>query len=111
MCAEQGCNTVVSITTQVATFDHEALVHKLHAVLVPHIVAMHSELVDYELLREQLSQAGKPHISQLINLVSNKQETAGLIMERLIPVLLTIYTLAFSSIKISAFVTQVTAEV
>jgi hypothetical protein len=41
--------------SQVATFDHKALVCELHATLVPHIVAMCLEPVDYELLMEQLS--------------------------------------------------------
>jgi hypothetical protein len=96
--------------SQVATFDHKAVVHGLHATLVPHIVAMCPEPVDYELLTEQLSQAVKHHISQLIDLASDKWEMAGLIMERLIPVLLTIYPPAGSSVEIPAFVAQVTAS-
>ena len=96
--------------SQVATFDHEALVHGLHATLVPHIVAMCPEPVDYELLTEQLSQAVKRHISQLIDLASDKWEMAGLIVERLIPVLPTIYPPAGSSVEIPAFVAQVTAS-
>ncbi len=94
---------------QVATSDHEALVHELHATLMPHIVAMCSEPVDYELLTEQLSQSVKHHISQLIDLVLDKWETAGLI-ERLIPVLLMIYPPAGSSVEIPAFIAQVTAS-
>ena len=97
--------------SQVTTFDHEALVRELHAALVPHIVAMRAEPVDYELLTEQLSQAVKPHISQLIDLASDKRETAGLIVERLVPVLPTIYPPAGSSVDIPAFVAQVAAEV
>ncbi len=94
---------------QVATSDHEALVHELHATLMPHIMAMCSEPVDYELLTEQLSQAVKHHISQLIDLVSDKWEMAGLI-ERLIPMLPMIFPPAGSSVEIPAFVAQVTAS-
>jgi len=96
---------------QVATINHEALVHELRAVLVPHISAMRAEPIDYELLTEQLSQAVKPHISQLIDLASDKRETAGLIVDRLIPVLPQIYPPAGNSIDIPAIVAQIAAEV
>ena len=99
--------TPLPVPAQVATVDHEALVRELHAVLVPHIMATRAEPIDYELLTEQLSQAVKPHISQLIDLASDKRETAGLIVDRLIPVLPSIYPPAGSSVDIS----QVTAEV
>ena len=96
--------------SQVVAFNHKALVCELHAMLMAHIVAMCSEPADYELLTEQLSQAVKCHILQLINLALGKQEMAGLIMERLIPVLLTIYPPASSPIIIPAFIAQVTAS-
>jgi hypothetical protein len=96
---------------QAMTIDHEALVHELRAVLLPHISALRSEPIDYELLTEQLSQAVKPHISQLIDLASDKQETAGLIVDRLIPVLPQIYPPAGNSIDIPAVVAQIAAEV
>ena len=96
---------------QVASLDHEVLVRELHAALVPHIVALRAEPIDYELLTEQLSQAVKPHISQLIDLASDKRETAGLIVDRLIPVLPTIYPPAGNPMDIPAVVGQVTAEV
>ena len=96
---------------QAATVDHEALVHELRTVLVPHILALRAEPIDYELLTEQLSQAVKPHISQLIDLASDKRETAGLIVDRLIPVLPQIYPPAGNSIDLPAVVAQVTGEV
>jgi hypothetical protein len=96
---------------QATIIDHEALVHELHVVLVPHISALRSEPIDYELLTEQLSQAVKPHISQLIDLASDKRETAGLIVDRLIPVLPQIYPPAGNSIDIPAVVAQIAAEV
>jgi len=93
------------------TIDREALVHELRTVLVPHISALRSEPIDYELLTEQLSQAVKPHISQLIDLASDKRETASLIVDRLIPVLPQIYPPAGNSIDIPAVVAQIAAEV
>jgi hypothetical protein len=96
---------------QAPTLDHEALVRELHTVLVPHIVATRAEPIDYELLTVQLSQAVKPHISQLIDLASDKRETAGLIVDRLIPVLPTIYPPAGNNIDGPALIAQVTSEV
>ena len=96
---------------QGTTVDHEALVHELRTVLVPYMSSLRSEPVDYELLTEQLSQAVKPHISQLIDLASDKQETAGLIVDRLIPVLPQIYPPVGNSIDIPAVVAQIGAEV
>lgn len=93
------------------TIDHEALAHELRAVLVPHISALRSEPIDYELLTEQLSQAVKPHISQLIDLASDKRETAGLIVDRLIPVLPQIYPPAGNAFDIPTVVAQIAAEV
>ncbi|KAI9451537.1 hypothetical protein F5148DRAFT_1290056 [Russula earlei] len=92
---------------QVTTVDHEALARKLQAALVPYIATP----TDYDALTEKLSQAVKPHISQLIDLASDKRETAGLIVDKLIPMLPKIYPPADLPIDIPAFVTQVTAEV
>ena len=96
---------------QAMSINHEALVHELRAGLLPHISALRSEPIDYELLTEQLSQAVKPHISQLIDLASDKRETAGLIVDRLIPVLPQIYPPAGNSIDIPTVVAQIAAEV
>ncbi|VDB86823.1 unnamed protein product [Peniophora sp. CBMAI 1063] len=46
-----------------------------------------SEPVDYDALTTRLAQAVKPHISQLIDLASDKRETAALIVEALRPAL------------------------
>ncbi|KAI0297544.1 hypothetical protein B0F90DRAFT_1912759 [Multifurca ochricompacta] len=97
--------------TPASTINHEALMRELHAALVPHIAAMRAEPIDYDLLTEQLSQAVKPHISQLIDLASDKRETAGLIVDRLIPVLPKVYPPVGSSIDIPAVVAQATTEV
>src|SRR6266702_383311 len=97
--------------SQATTFDHEALVHDLRAGLVPHIAATRAEPIDYDVLTEQLSQAVKPHISQLIDLASDKRETAGLIVDRLIPVLPKIFPPAGSNIDVPAVVAQIAAEI
>jgi hypothetical protein len=109
--ALERTRTRTPLPPQAPTVDHEALVRELHAVLVPHIVATRAEPIDYELLTEQLSQAVKPHISQLIDLASDKQETAGLIVDRLIPVLPKIYPPASNNIDVPVLIAQATSEV
>ncbi|KAH8999723.1 hypothetical protein EDB92DRAFT_2080754 [Lactarius akahatsu] len=93
------------------TMDHEALVRDLRAGLVPHIAATRAEPIDYDVLTEQLSQAVKPHISQLIDLASDKRETAGLIVDRLVPMLPQIFPPAGSNFDVPAVVAQVAAEI
>ena len=89
--------------------DHEALVHDLRTALVPHIAATRAEPLDYDLLTEQLSQAIKPHLSNLIDLASDKRETAGFLVDRLIPSLQKIFPPA--CIDVPAVVAQIAAEV
>ncbi|KAF8257860.1 hypothetical protein EI94DRAFT_1692001 [Lactarius quietus] len=99
---------------QATPVDHEALVRDLRAGLVSHIAATRAEPIDYDVLTEQLSQAVKPHISQLIDLASDKRETAGLIVDRLIPVLPKIFPAAAGNnndIDVPAVVAQITAEI
>jgi hypothetical protein len=67
------------------TLEHEVIVDKLVAVLTPMIHSLHTEPVDYDFLTRELTQSVKPHISQLIDLASDKRETAGLIVERILP--------------------------
>lgn len=83
----------------------------LRAGLVPHIAATRAEPIDYDVLTEQLSQAVKPHISQLIDLASDKRETAGLIVDKLIPVLPKIFPPAGSNFDVPAVVAQISAEI
>ncbi|KAI9436935.1 hypothetical protein H4582DRAFT_366964 [Lactarius indigo] len=96
---------------QATTMDHEALVRDLRAGLVPHIAATRAEPIDYDVLTEQLSQAVKPHISQLIDLASDKRETAGLIVDRLVPMLPQIFPPAGSNFDVPAVVAQLAAEI
>jgi hypothetical protein len=69
------------------TLAREGLVDDLMSVLTPVLASLRSEPVDYEYLTCQLSQAVKPHISQLIDLASDKRETASLIADQLRPLL------------------------
>ncbi|KLO11282.1 hypothetical protein SCHPADRAFT_479122 [Schizopora paradoxa] len=67
--------------------EREALVYDLLNALTPQILSLRTEPLDYDGLTLQLSQAVKPHIHQLIDLASDKQETAELIANRLMPIL------------------------
>ena len=67
--------------------ERDAMTDKLMAMLTPVIASIRQEPIDYEFLTSQLTQAVKPHISQLIDLASDKRETAGLIVDRIIPLL------------------------
>jgi hypothetical protein len=99
------------ITVSNPEIDHEALVHDLRAGLVPHIAATRIEPLDYDLLTDQLSQAVKPHISQLISLASDKRETAAFLVDKLIPVFQNIFPSAGSNIDVPAVVAQIVAEI
>ena len=57
------------------------------STLSPILASLRSEPVDYEYLTAQLAQAVKPHISQLIDLASDKRETASLIVDKILPLL------------------------
>ena len=65
----------------------DVTVKKLMNVLTPILSSLHSEPIDYKFLTNQLTQAVKPHISQLIDLASDKCETASLIVDRILPLL------------------------
>ncbi|KZT68449.1 hypothetical protein DAEQUDRAFT_671259 [Daedalea quercina L-15889] len=67
--------------------DSQTIAHELMRVLMPQIASLRPEPIDYEGLTSQLTQAVKPHIAQLIDLASDKRETAGLIVDKLRPLL------------------------
>lgn len=94
----------------VPAFDREGLVRELLSALLPHISVLRAEPIDYETLTNQLTQAVKPHISQLIDLASDKRETAGLIVDRLVPILPTIYP-PTNIPDTNAIISQITNEV
>ncbi|CAL1697291.1 unnamed protein product [Somion occarium] len=98
--SERTMHTVMSATAQISmriqalepsrstlSSEREAIVLDVMAALTPHLASLRSEPIDYEGLTVQLSQAVKPHISQLIDLASDKRETAGLIVDKLVPLL------------------------
>jgi hypothetical protein len=80
------------------------------ADLLPHLESLRADPIDYDALTMQLSQAVKPHISQLIDLASDKRETAVLIVKQLQPVLAAIRD-ASTPVDINALASQLTAEV
>lgn len=67
--------------------ERDALVDKLATVLSPMLASIRNEPIDYEFLTNQLAQAVKPHITQLIDLASDKRETASIIVESMLPLL------------------------
>jgi hypothetical protein len=72
---------------QQETAGQQGLLEQLTAILLPHLEAARAIPIDTEALTAQLTQAVKPHISQLIDLASDKRETALLIVQHLAPVL------------------------
>ncbi|KAL1688021.1 hypothetical protein GGG16DRAFT_60865 [Schizophyllum commune] len=85
---------VARIPAEVAEMHNVAMAHAkktaaedVVAALKPALENLRQEPVNYDFLTEQLTQAVKPHITQLIDLASDKRETAGLIVDRLVPIL------------------------
>jgi hypothetical protein len=88
--------------------ERDATVERLITELTPVLSSLQSEPIDYEFLTTQLTQAVKPHISQLIDLASDKRETAGLIVDSILPLLPSRQSL---SLDADALVLQLTTEV
>ncbi|KAK7064791.1 hypothetical protein R3P38DRAFT_2826409 [Favolaschia claudopus] len=76
-----------AINTAAPARTRDSTVDALMSALAPVLNSLHPEAVDYDYLTEKLAHAVKPHISQLIDLTSDKRETAGLIVEQLRPLL------------------------
>ncbi|KIP04050.1 hypothetical protein PHLGIDRAFT_211829 [Phlebiopsis gigantea 11061_1 CR5-6] len=102
--SERTMKAVITATSQVTMHMHtldrsrgsfaterENIVRDIVTMLTPHLSAAHTDPVDYDALTAQLSQAVKPHISQLIDLASDKRETASLIVDSLAPMLSSLY--------------------
>ena len=87
-------------------YEKETLIQEIMAALGPHLQALRPEAVDYDALTAKLSQAVKPNIEQLIDLAADKRETAGLIVESLIPLLP-----SPPSLDTSTVIGQITSEV
>ena len=67
--------------------ESDGIIDKIVGLLSPMILSARSDPVDCDLLTDRLAQAVKPHITQLIDLASDKRETAGLIVQTLLPLL------------------------
>ncbi|KAI0693660.1 hypothetical protein BC835DRAFT_1352949 [Cytidiella melzeri] len=105
--AERTVKAVLTATSQITmhlhtmeqsrpsiTAERDTIVHDILSALGPAFASIRPEAIDYDGLTAQLSQAVKPHIAQLIDLASDKRETAGLIVERLLPILPSLYPAA-----------------
>lgn len=101
---EFGNRTVSAVTNAVVKFanridqidelgriraadDRESLLSDIYTILAPHLDTLQHPPVDFDVVTAKLAEAVKPHISQLIDLTSDKKETAGLILQRLMPTL------------------------
>jgi hypothetical protein len=96
---------IESIDLREQTWDGDTLVDKLLSKLGPILASLRSDPVDYEYLTAQLTQAVKPHISQLIDLASDKRETAGLIVDKILPLLPRSTTPAFDMDAVTGHLT------
>ncbi|KAH7911820.1 hypothetical protein BJ138DRAFT_866194 [Hygrophoropsis aurantiaca] len=93
---------------QPRAFSKEALTSEFMTALTPLLAGLRPDPVDYDYLTHQLSQAVKPNIEQLIDLASDKRETAGLIVDSILPLLPNSPT---PSLDTNAVVAQITTEV
>lgn len=87
-------------------YEKNQFIEEILTALGPHLKALRQETVDYDVLTARLSQAVKPNIEQLIDLAADKRETAGLIVESLLPMLP-----SPSSLDMNTIIGQITSEV
>ena len=104
--SQLGARIQAMETSRAPSTNHEHLFQDLFQKLLPHIAALRAEPVDYDILTARLAQAVKPNISQLIDLASDKRETAGLIVDRLVPILPSLQP----QINLDAVVGRLTSE-
>jgi hypothetical protein len=86
-----------AVSLNMPSRERDLMVEKLTNVLLPMIESLHTDPIDYEFLTRELAQAVKPHISQLIDLASDKRETASLIVDRIIPLLPPVKDVSFDT--------------
>ncbi|KAF9263067.1 hypothetical protein L218DRAFT_1077468 [Marasmius fiardii PR-910] len=103
-------NRLETITHNAPARDQDTTVNAIVSALNPVLHSMRPEAVDYDYLTTKLSQAVKPHIAQIIDLASDKRETAGLIVDRLLPVLTELIPEPHA-VDTDAIALQLTAEV
>ncbi|KAL4069243.1 hypothetical protein J3A83DRAFT_4096297 [Scleroderma citrinum] len=89
-------------------YERDSFIEEITTAITPLLSAMRSEPVDYNILTAQLSEAVKPNIEQLIDLAADKRETAGLIVDSILPLL---PDAPQPPVDVDAIVTQITAEV
>lgn len=89
-----------AVSLNMPSRERDLMVEKLTNVLSPMLESLHTDPIDYEFLTRELAQAVKPHISQLIDLASDKRETASLIVDQIIPLLPTIAPLDTDAITL-----------
>ncbi|KAG6373108.1 hypothetical protein JVT61DRAFT_6710 [Boletus reticuloceps] len=87
-------------------YEKSTFIEEILTALSPHLQALREETVDYDVLTARLSQAVKPNIEQLIDLAADKRETAGLIVDSLLPLLP-----SPSSLDTDTLISQITSEV
>ncbi|KAJ7630423.1 hypothetical protein FB45DRAFT_1150649 [Roridomyces roridus] len=95
-----------AITVAAPARERDSMVDSIMSALAPLLDSIHPEPVDYDYLTDKLTQSVKPHISQLIDLASDKRETAGLIVDRILPLLP-----SSSQVDTDAIALQLCAEV
>lgn len=105
-------NTLGQLSSKIDTrpfadqYEKDTFIEHILAALGPHLTALRPETVDYDALTARLSQAVKPNIEQLIDLAADKRETAGLIVDSLIPLLP-----SPSALDTTTLIGQITSEV
>lgn len=105
-------NTLGQLSNKIDTrpfadqYEKDTFIEEILTALNPLLKALRPETVDYDVLTARLSQAVKPNIEQLIDLAADKRETAGLIVESLLPMLPSPPSLDTNSV-----IAQITSEV
>jgi len=89
-------------------YERDSFIEEVMTAITPLLSAMRSEPVDYNILTAQLSEAVKPNIEQLIDLAGDKRETAGLIVNSILPLL---PNASHSSMNTEAVIAEITTEV
>ncbi|KIJ60084.1 hypothetical protein HYDPIDRAFT_99380 [Hydnomerulius pinastri MD-312] len=89
-------------------YERDSFIEEIMTAFNPHLKALRPEAVDYDVLTARLSQAVKPNIEQLIDLAADKRETAGLIVDSILPLL---PNPAHSALDTNAVIAQITSEV
>jgi hypothetical protein len=88
--------------------ERQKLLQEIVQGLTPHISSLRHEPLNIDFLTAQVAQAVKPNISQLIDLASDKKQTAELILKELKP---TLDELSIPMDKLFSIASQITSDV